>query len=236
MEKKTQIILLETKDSTHRGIWKDVNNKLFFHNGITSAQRPNIPMHIYVCSEEEIKEGDWFAVLDRKTLQVNSSSTFANTIHRCTEVVNGNYAFDGGFVGKDHHLFICLKVIATKDSSLGDLQQIMPGSTGLAKKSLPSIPETFIEQHITRYNEGNPIKEVMVEYETIHADLAPNGWETLLKLNGNEIIISIPEEKLYTRAEVEELMTDLMDGDYIHTIKCRADIFTYVKDWLNKNL
>lgn len=101
------------------------------------------PQHLYITSNDEIKEGDWVIFLDRKLLyQVEYTS-------QCADYNNDND---------------CKKIIATTNNSLR-----IGGNTGKRENGisipLPQIPQQFIEYFITEYNKGNIIIKVLVEYE-----------------------------------------------------------------------
>jgi hypothetical protein len=92
--------------------------------------------HLYFLSDEEIKEGDWF-------------------YDSCFGVNNGIYKHLKGFINKTSK-----KIIATTDNLL--VPSIVEPRLGMY---LPQPSESFIEKYIEKYNKGEQIKEVMVEYE-----------------------------------------------------------------------
>ena len=96
--------------------------------------------HLYITSNEEIKESDLFY------------NTFDDKIQKCTkhQLHDGKFAKLRVYVeGGDYNESICKKIIATTDTSLG----------------LPQPSQQFIEKYIEEYNKGNIITEVLVEVE-----------------------------------------------------------------------
>lgn len=96
--------------------------------------------HLYIISDDEIKEGDW------------KYDTKLNII-----IQHGSYV-DG-----------CKKIIATTDTSLGFSSKINHGvSTTTVFTSLPQPSQKFIQKFVEEYNKGNVITDVLVEYETLY--------------------------------------------------------------------
>lgn len=283
MQKLSQVIMLPTN--------KGQDSNLFFHCPLGSkiktlsfmtqgkAHREemlvcgvNKPQHLYICSNDEIKEGDWV---------INGNITAHNhamTQIKAEDVENVNKLrllmlsdkFPYACKGK----VITLKIIASTDSSLSftagqkHIGQVPP------HERFPSIPQWFIEYYISEYNKGNIIKEVEVEYtehftfregdvmevknevygfnkgdkitveslfyrgdknmitfkedtpegQGFHISHLVNPIITKPKLNGNEIIISKCEEKLYTK---EELITVI--GNF-------AGSRRVAEEWVEKHL
>ncbi len=138
------------------------------------------PQHLYLISDDEIKEGDWvYNVLDNivcehKGLLIPSDSII-------------NYK----------------KVIASTDPALHvrDNSIYVDGKTEeiLMEFDAPELPESFIKTYV----EAGGIDEVMVEYDTQNFLDKSNGlFEEKELINGlkltdnNEVIISMLEENL----------------------------------------
>ena len=118
----------------------------------------SIPQYLYILSDEEIKEGDWFIKLNQmKLMQCKDKTyTFVNE-----EFLNSNDAKD------------CKKIIATTDKSL-----IRYNPVGNSEKrkccdihciceingKLPQPSQSFIEKYVEEYNKGNIITEVLLKY------------------------------------------------------------------------
>ena len=109
--------------------------------------------HIYIISDEEIKEGDWF---------INDLNQIKKCISRDTE---GYIDFEGGFNTKPSS---CKKIIATTDTTLKITisPYLFPEGGACQSKDflLPQPSQQFIEKYIEEYNKGNVITDVMVEY------------------------------------------------------------------------
>lgn len=185
MQKECQVILLPTIKESHLLIV--ANDKMAFrerpkgrlesHDSPWASSEDFTAQHLCICSNEEIKEGDWYIAKDNTLCQRYAS-----------ESVEGDR-----------------RIVATTDRSIKNYTTkvsatYIGGETAEVKTIsyfLPTISQSFIDKYISEYNKGNIIISVMVEYDYI------NGWsqklveyqnhpENLhiqLKLNGNEIII-----------------------------------------------
>jgi len=169
------------------------------------------PQHLYICSDEEIKEGDW-------CINLSSGSVF-----KIIKIIDSkNYKVEfltGGNISstistEDWSMANPKKIIATTDSSL--VVTIPKGADYESNTELPTIPQEFIQLYIKRYNEGRKIEKCIIEYEEVLK------WENALvginknipmsygpfvreqlKLNGNEIIIHEIENKLFPLSVVK---------------------------------
>lgn len=100
--------------------------------------------HLYILSDDEIEEGDWF---------INLAN---NTINQATDWI---------------YVSTCKKIIATTDTSLilhDNSKNNKCFGTQLSGKCshvLPLIPTSFIQYFIEQYNKGNIITHVNIEYE-----------------------------------------------------------------------
>lgn len=160
--------------------------------------------YLYICSKEEIKEGDWYwHVKDNEIRKSEFNWTKAGAT--------------------DDEPLKAYKVIATTDSYLNECHcKSCEGVNNKIHKGIPAIPQSFIQYYIEQYNKGNKLEKCNVEYiqgwggggHTIRQSI------TVLKLNGNEIIISEGnlkqnksisdcEEKLYTEAHVLFIMNNM---------------------------
>lgn len=105
-----------------------------------------IAQHLYILSDEEIKEGDWF--LDTYDNVLQCASITSDTVR---------YIQDSWecFAYRNH----VRKIIATTDS--------LPLNSIIHNGDLfvSSIPKSFSFLYIYEYNKGNVIKEVEVKYE-----------------------------------------------------------------------
>ena len=145
IKRKCQIVLLPTKNKSN--IQLQMNEKLHLENGSSISLKSY--QHLYITSDEEIKEGDWCYNSKRKSIEL------------------GKY-----MIGTNEFIF-CKKIIATTNTSLISINEQYfdvnksRKSAVLEQKTLPQIPQEFIEAYVKAYNEGNPITEVIVEYEII---------------------------------------------------------------------
>lgn len=142
------------------------------------------PQHLYILSDDEIKEGDWCIELGfNRIFQVEKESLTKDYIKNCK------------------------KIIATTNTSLG-LSDV--GKAGYFIDEfhpiLPQPSQSFIEKYVTEYNKGNVITDVLVEYEAIgnwrHAAFVHT--QDIPKVSKNNTITIKKVKDSWTRKEVIE--------------------------------
>ena len=102
--------------------------------------------HLYIISNDEIKEGDWYIWMDNKTICKAEGMLMTINNH----LKNGHVK----------------KIIATTDDSLGFSFKVNYGaSTTTTFTSLPQPSQQFIKKYVESYNKGEIITNVLVEYE-----------------------------------------------------------------------
>ena len=168
--------------------------------------------HLYITSDEEIKEGDWCAYL---------FANDGNSDHRIIKATKSNTAS----IQEWWH-----KIIATTDSVLIFNQKDFPVTVPI----FPQIPQSFISLYIEEYNKGNKIEKVEVEYEEA-TNQVPNGktinW---LKINPDNTISIKPIKESWNREEVEELCDQAHLAGYNLTGSIKRE--EKFNDWKNQNL
>ncbi|HWY09696.1 MAG TPA: hypothetical protein VN026_00150 [Bacteroidia bacterium] len=226
MTKKHEIVLVKSKpDSSIDQIiylsgrvkpclsFGNINDD--FHNADDAK-----PQDLYVVSGEEVKVDDW------------------------------GIGYATGFKGKGakHFLFkhddskmaklnaICAgnrKVIATTtELEVKEKRYLIPDEP-FEYFELPKLPQDFIEKYIKEWNDGNVIKEVLLEYESNvlmeDGDDLSEMWQLKLNPDNTVIVHLVTEEKKYTRTEVKALFDKA-------TYELSAMYSKEEKDkWFNKN-
>ena len=191
------------------------------------------PQHLYLTSDEEIKEGNW--CLYNKNH--NSRNPYWE-LFKCGKIENEEMHP----ISKGKLLLWCRKIVATTDKSL--MTYIQP--TGTVKGSLPQIPQQFQEE----YCKAEGIDEVYVEMEKYASAEFPPTWKedflrfgiqhkpniiNKLKLNSNNCVITHPvEPKLYTKEEFEakliEISSEIFCEDGVLVGKSPADMYNWIKE------
>lgn len=195
MKKEAFPILLPTKGKSD--LWLMHNKSQGLMQLKTASVLDGKAQHLYIRSNEEIKEGDWVI-------------TQGGALRQCTQTRQQGDKYiclaSDNLVLTTH----CKKIIATTNKALtcsglkryGESCSKNDNCTyPNCKETVRLIPQSFIQLYIDKYNKGEKIEKCMVEYD----DYDKVYGYTTLKLNGNEIIISECEEKLYTREEVKEI-------------------------------
>ena len=203
-----KVVMMSAGQSTTRIILAEKQLLLLSFLNIDKT-REDKGRHLYITSDEEIKEGDWVL-----------SGT--NTIVQCLHPNN--------VVDRD-----IKKIIATTDTSLKlYTSETLASASGFSLKtediSLSKPSQSFIKAYIEAYNNGNPITDVLVEHESELEAYYRNGiGGAKLKVNSsNEITIKKVKDS-YTREEVIELVTKAL---YAKASWYEEEI----NDWIKENL
>ena len=184
MWKKCKVVMLATdkRDNTKSMLWLGrISNRLRYNaNGTSWIDSSVLIQHLYILSDDEIKEGDWILTSANKVV-------IALNIHE--KLPND-----------------AKKVIATTDSSLRILKSHAIHEVGDVIK-VPLIPQSFIEKYVSEYNKGNKIEEVMVEYED---ELTPNrqlsSKNRIPKINPDNTINIKSIKDSWTREEIIKII------------------------------
>lgn len=232
--KKCKVVMLPTNEKVNRGIWlrsaKFGTGQYLFNNMITGPVHSNEKyQHLYILSDEEIKEGDWVIINNEHIRQVSKTTCIIDS--RCLEVNGFNAVVKTA----------CKKIIATTHKS------IFPEETKDCIGWYPQPSQSFIEKYIEEYNKGNIITEVMVEYEYLpgrRVEADPEIHGTKLKINPKDNTITIRKIKdSWTKEEVIEIMKQFKkDCEMFSNTSFRkkyGKILTYSEmenKWIEENL
>ena len=148
---KKEVLLLPTDEKAIVGsiVTRPSDGRAAQVNVLTQDDpQPCIHQHLYVLSDEKIKEGDWF-IYDNEIL------------HRDKGEVDSiwNDAIKNG-----------KKIIATTDTALAKTLKSSYVQFGTRVEEtrtvqLPQLPQSFIKLFIDEWNLGNPIRQLEVEHE-----------------------------------------------------------------------
>ena len=181
------------------------------HKGTENTIRPQ---HLYIVSNETIKESDWFIDLKDNTIWQNKAK----------ESMRKSIFPE------------CKKIIATTNEYIGYTDIRVSPVKNFCIYPQPS--DSFIKKYIEEYNKDNIITKVLVEYEfnqyKFMATLCTTKEkEYNLKVDSNNIItIKRLESELYTREQVEVFLTQLYsDVTTDSTYNCN-----YIDIWIDQNL
>jgi hypothetical protein len=177
------IVMLATNEKAHFG---DIILTPTFPQKLVIFEHQNcteVAQHLYITSNEEIKEGNWFISELGEIWQHNGNITPSK---------------------------LSVKIIATTDDSLEIrydnrfIDVIVSGESLNGK--LPKIPQQFIERYISEYNKGNVITQVMVLYHWGDDDLNLFRDTPILKVNYDNTINIQLIKTSWTKEEREELI------------------------------
>lgn len=190
--KPSQVIMLPTR-SLYNISLSNKNNTLVYNNDKHDTLSMFTNQHLYITSDDEIKEGDWSYNIANKTI-FQADSQFVKLINQKEVTTNK-------------------KIIATTDASLARLADCpVRGSNSNIKYVLPQPSQQFITKYIEEYNKGNIITDVLVEME-IDEEIA--GYEhTYLKVNHKDNTITIKKSKdSFNREEMKEKLLEALQAD-----------------------
>jgi len=225
-EKAPQIGMISTRSDNNKLqlVDKELVDMYVFHQQFGDFVSAIPFQHLYITSDEEIKEGDWFVTDDRDRKDQNNGIP-VYSLYKCTSIFNKWIGIENNdFVGYNPDW--SKKIIASTDTNLH-----------LAEMTYP-----FVKSFIEAYNNHTPIMKVMVEYEEIHSDDISNfmlgnpSEKLVLKLTDNTINIKSIKDS-WTREEVKRLMMRTA----IHVVQSykRNTFFPGgdgLEKWINENL
>ena len=191
--KECNVVMLPTKDETYIVQFSDKSFRL--KKRMDDTFKPNNYCHIYITSDDEIKEGDWFIYLNKiyqATINTNENSVWSNFKD-----------FNSILQSKIH------KIIAATDKSLQnfhihkgrgkyweDEPVLMRSNTSKPMIAQPS--QSFIK----KYCELGGIDKVLVEYER------DNPWN---HDGTNKMNLKTDSHNTITIKEVKEKLSSLKD-------------------------
>lgn len=198
-----QVVMLPTDKTS--SIWKDNDTNYLNYSFDGKPFYKCTPQHLYVVSDNEIKNGDW---------GIDYNLITGTNIFQCKGETTSHYQ-----CSKYSHEKMCCKKIEGTNVTLVIFQYAIPLEAGKRYSDIevPQIYQSFIETYVK--SEGK-ITEVLVEME---ADMSNTPYTSdkqnhALKIlkessnigvkvktnSNNEIIIHLP--KLYTQQEVDNLL------------------------------
>lgn len=233
--KRAQVIMLPTNQKS-KSFTRNLVDTLYLNNEKKISTEQYIIQHLYIISDDEIKEGDW-----KYDFKLNII------------IKHGSY-IDG-----------CKKIIATTNTSLNYIKHddTVPYPKG-EQVFLPQPSQQFIEKYIESYNKGEIIIDVLVEYENYEMnsivnyrgnydfkcpncknnidDLMFSKQSTLcnqcdkLKINSKDNTITIKKLKYsWNKEEVVELLYKIT-ADFEHSSRISGYIKEKTTSWINQNL
>lgn len=205
MKKTHKVVILPTTEAS--SLYK-AGNKLYYDAKSTFPASLNgapVNQHLYIVSDEEIKEKDWFLNTYDEEKAVYKSDKYSE------DILSSNYK------GKNY------KVIATTDKSLTtrverSLDAIDPSQ--LIRSGIELIPQSFVKA----YAEQGDIDEVQLEYYDKDHNFQDKGiydtfFKNKLKLRDDNTVI-IHQTITYSAQDIEKILaesleelTDLVSND-----------------------
>lgn len=187
------------------------------------------PQHLYILSNEKIKEGDW--------VYENNLNQETN-IYQVFKINNelGFFRFKNVWIPLNKQNS-AKKIIATTDRLsvlIDDGYLAKESPTGKVIDYLPQPSQSFIQKFVEEYRKCNIITEVMVEYEEGKSYSGNEGLivKEWLKINPKDNTITIRKVKdSWNREEVKNLISKAFSSDLINTQSA-----TELDKWIEENL
>ena len=199
------------------------------------------PQHLYITSDEEIKEGEYFLTNQNDYWKIQKCQKICDDgMIMSFEEEIAMFQEETYFVFKPEN---CKKIISSTCTSLG----------------LPQPSQQFIEKYIEEYNKGNVIKEVLVEVilnEWKSKDFKPVIFHDIdrliefgynpkfnftfkkggLKLDSQNQITIRKKKNVWYREEVIELLHKSLSCNVTSSEKLNKVFHTQLDKWIEENL
>jgi hypothetical protein len=157
--------------------------------------------HLYITSNEVIKEGNWILSDERDNIFQNEGKPIWKLEQ--VEKITNEWLFVFGRPHEGLNPDWCKKVIATTDSSLNEkIEMLGTGSTYIF--NLPNISISFINQFTESYNQGNMITKVLAEVEYLQTMDEKAEYFIQLNLNLHNEISILTEQKQSIQVFIEK--------------------------------
>ena len=214
--KKCKVVMLPTNQKSR--LFKAGGSLHYLSHAVDDGEGWRSPQHLYIISDDEITSKKLLNTNDYYYIRNHYNEWYVGKFNGVSfDFINN----DGNF---DSNLFVCKKIIATTDVSLG----------------LPQPSQQFIQKYIEEYNKGNVITDVLVEYnDTSKNEFPAFGSPVWLKINPKDNTITIKKVKdSYTREEVivlchkHLLMVLMLEG----LVPIGKTINNETEEWIEENL
>jgi len=221
MKKTFKVVMLPTNQKVNFACGLQPNGVLKYCSSLSDLGIGK-PQHLYIISDEEIKECDWFIGETGIVKRANKIGKNNAQIH-----TSDGYAY---FKHKSK------KIIATTDKSLGITDYRVSPVPNFC--DMPRLHESFIQAFVKAYNEGKPITEVDLEVNEStkynidelrerHLNGLPHTYnKPLIKTRPDNTVI-IHRSKKYTEQELIEILTEF--GCYLG--KKKTDSESYLRTY-----
>lgn len=229
--KKHKVVMLPTEESNII-LW-EIRGELDYYSDKQKYKegKSAIPQHLYLTSDEEIREGDWV---------YNSSRNFGKRIYKCQRVRENNEGFPykvSNPIKGDEAMYLSnktFKVIATTDPKLTKVDEV--SGDNVWTSPIPQVPQSLIEYYAKHQPEYVELEyEMNGEYDGGCTAI----WKQLKLVNNDVVLVeSVPllseymtGQKLYNREEVEKKIEEYREFAW------KTGLTVISKEqWLKENL
>jgi len=234
--KRAKVIILPTENKQN-AIWLDNSGYLLYNQFLIKQKAEGSFQHLYIISDEEIKEGDW--CYDKSNYHIVKYSHKVVSLYFVQKP--NNLKQGEGYSTEKENL---KKIIATTDTSL---KYQYSENHPFDLICLPQPSQQFIEKYIESYNKGEIITDVLVEYEKdsisctneCECDDENECFEVDYQLKVNPKDNTITIKKLKDSWNREELIDILKISHQGHSNKIRFGKNNSpfdINEWIKENL
>ena len=230
--KKCKIVMLPTeKSELYSWVDSEGNKKLIFNPSVTMAHTDRfiIPQHLYIISDEEIKEDDFFLWKD-KVYKFDYDRGYGIQTKTQEAIIFNNEEFSGNAIV--NHSNIVGKIIASTDPELTTQKSHFSRKEHCIDyhfERLPRLSDAFLKA----YCEKGKIEEILVEYKVFkqyRGDVGLIEWYAIKIAPDNTITIK-PVKDSWNRKEVINLLREL----YYESGHKESES-DFLPNWISRNL
>ena len=211
---KCNVVMLPSKEDTRNSsqLYQHSENKRLVAGFMNSRSTKDIPVDIYITSNEKIKKDDWsYNDILKEIVQNNCSSNRLVSI-------NAN---------EHNH-----KIIATTDISLTIKGEQEGENTWY--NPLPQLSQQFIEKYIEEYNKANQIVDVLVEITDSYLEV---DYTSKLKLDSQNQITIRKQKDNWNREELIKSLNNCIEKICSQfNYNTRKSIRVLRDEWIEENL
>jgi hypothetical protein len=215
LKKKAKVVILATENKTNLFICNNILSSTNNHQNILAGVKeyPVIYQNLYILSDNEIKESDWYYCSDESFGGIGQHT---NQSFRCSA---------------------CKKIIATTDKSIACIEDVVSikqrrGLTNhypTEKWILPQPSLQFVQKYIEEYNKGNIITDVMVDYIQYNDEELYKITELKVDSNNCITITKLNEKGEHILRFVKDFINEFPEEN-LEYLQLRAE------SWIEKNL
>ena len=238
MKKQIKAIMLPTKDKKTNLIFNDANHLCYQSNkSFKNDRKSRKRFHIFITSDEEIKEGDWAMYLECAT----KDKPFKDAEPYLVKDIDEVHWNDKKIIAtSDDNIRHCKQCGGKQELNMDGVMQFthINKCVSFSEPLLPNVQQSFLKAFVK--SDGKEDWEIEMEgnmcnckvYEEsdgcFHCDYTGIDYYKLKLDSDNCVILSAVEEKMYSREEVNRLIIKAFESNRFSIAR--------QEDWIKENL